>query len=238
MTNAFEAAGNRIKGSSLAMWFCLAALAMFVIGVNHFYEDTYSSRYGIEFLESRFGVTPATNEFTYWTMSLSPQVGQIVFSLFFLADTRKNKWALAVFAFCFLVDYSPDVWYRSSQHLFDGMGVFLVSNFITLLYFTVGCELFITVGFGLTAVLLPSAIVQLRRLMSTLWDAIFPETETNGKKNIDSPLGHNQKSQSSSKLPPQQQLHQQPNRNEGNGRTQLSREEMERLMAQGRDRRE
>lgn len=166
MANVFDDVGNKIKGGPFVLWVCLLCMAMFVIGVAHFIEDTVSSRNGLALLEQTFLIKPVNINFVYWTLSLTPQIGQTVLSYMFFLDRKKNKWALALAIAFFLVDFISDVEDRSNQHFLPvGGGVnldstTLVASILTLMAFTVGSELFLSVSTGMFLTLFRDAIKQ------------------------------------------------------------------------------
>jgi len=161
MSNVFSETARRIKTNKVVILFFLASLTMLLIGINHFIEDTLSSLYGIQQLETIFGIIPATYPITYWTMSLAPQVAQIIFVYVYMVNTKANRWALALAISAFAVDFIADAWYRSSGQFLESPGSFLVASALTFVYFTMGSELFITIGMGLTLELLGPAGGQL-----------------------------------------------------------------------------
>lgn len=168
MSNLFEQVSAKIRDSSFVIWVQFLAMAAFMIGLVHFFEDTASSRMGLAQLETAFGMKPAIYPIAYATMSLAPQVGQVVFMYMWLVNRRKNWWALVVAALFFLVDFIADVQARSGGTLFPVGGgaeaepiVLLVTSLITLLYFTIGSELFITAGVGLSLELFNDSLQQL-----------------------------------------------------------------------------
>lgn len=168
MSDLFALASRRIKDSYLAIWVFVASVAMLVIGANHFIEDTLSSRYGLAQLELVFGIIPVSYPLTYWTESLAPQIGQIVFGYMFLTDSKKNRWAGLLFILFLGIDFFADSWYRSNQQLFASPEQAFASIAITLGYFTIGSELFITVGFGMVAELFVPFLIQTKRLVRSI----------------------------------------------------------------------
>jgi len=177
MTNVFQAAYSRLKNSTLIVWIAFAAIILFFSSLNLFIEDAKSSRDGIALLELAFGVQPVNYAITYWTMSVLPQVVQIVFMYMFLVDIRKNWWAAAVVVVFFLIDFISDVQDRSNQHLFPldgGVNVdatTMSAVLLTFLFFTLGSELFMTASVGLLLEIFPDALEQTARLWARVRDA-------------------------------------------------------------------
>lgn len=195
-TNIFTEVAHKIKNNKIVILFFLASVAMLASGINHFIEDTISSLYGIQELEATFGVIPATYQITYWTMSLAPQLAQVVFAYLYMVDGRKNKWALWMTIAALVVDFVADAWYRSNQQLLERPGVFIVASVLTLVYFTIGSEVFITVGGGLTLELLGPALHQFAVFVNYTLDEVMkpstqrrPSSPQNNRRSVPQP-GH------------------------------------------------
>jgi len=178
MANLFEAVADRIRNSYIVIWIFFLSVAMLLIGLNHFAEDTYSSYMGIQWLQESFGLIPASWDLTYWTMSVAPQVAQVIFGYMFIVDMKNNRWAFWAGLVAFLIDFGTDIWYRSNQGLFTSPATFLVTCAITFAYFTIGSEGFVTVGLGLVIQLLGPFIVQTRKLFEAIGDAITDPVST------------------------------------------------------------
>jgi len=175
MTNVFADVAQHIRQNKVVILFFLASLTMLLIGINHFYEDTLSSLYGIQELETIFGINPASHSITYWSMSLAPQVAQVVFIYMFLVNPRKNRWALVIAIAALLMDFVADAWYRSNGQFLSNPGAFLAACSLTLVYFTVGSEMFVTVGLGLTLELLGPAVSQTRDFIESTMSHVRPK---------------------------------------------------------------
>lgn len=139
---------------------------MFLIGVNFFIEDVESSRNGIAQLEAVFGVKPVNYSITYISLSIAPQVAQVVLIYLYLTDPKKNWWALAVAGLFFALDFVSDLQDRSGGHFIPASGGINFDKYtavaagFTLLAYTIGSELFISVSIGLFLVLLADSIKQ------------------------------------------------------------------------------
>lgn len=168
--------------SYMAILVFLLSLGMLAIGINHFVEDTYSSFIGIGMLESEFGLKPVSWEFTRWTMSLAPQVAQIIFFYLFLLNKRKNRWAFWIAFGFFFMDFFADVWYRSDGQIFSSLPAFTISFLMTIIYFTFGSEMFISIGFGLSLAMLKPFINQFKDFAMGLVDSITPGEEKSKPK--------------------------------------------------------
>lgn len=184
MANVFENLASSMRNSKIVIWVWLASMAMFVVGANHFREDLQSSYTGIRMLEEAFGMNPVSWDFTYWTMSLAPQVAQIVFTYLFMSNTKKNRWAIFVAMLALWVDFFADTWYRSNGLIGTDLGASIVSIILTLAFFTIGSELFLTVSFGILLELAAPTWTQFANSVGELKDAM-----SGGKKATHTPKG-------------------------------------------------
>ena len=157
MTDIFESVATKYRNTPSVIVLFLASVLMLIIGTNHFLEDTYSSYLGLKGIELVFNMNVQIFDWTYWTMSLAPQIASIVFFYMYLADTNK-KWAFWVSIVCQAIDFLADVWYRSNGAVFQNVPVTIVSFLLTFGYFTLGSEIFLTVGAGLVIKLFAPAI--------------------------------------------------------------------------------
>lgn len=180
MNRVFDEFSSRLKGQPIVLWITMLAMTMFVIGAAHFIEDAISSHNGIITLEEVFDINPVNLKFVYWTLALTPQIGQTVLSYMWLTDRSKNRWALWVALGFFVIDFVFDLQDRSNNHFLPlerevlANGVLgpainidaqtMVAAMFTLLAFTVGSELFITVSIGLFLTLVKDAIGQAAKL--------------------------------------------------------------------------
>lgn len=172
MENVFENAAQKVKNSRIVIWVFIASFAMLLIGANHFWEDTLSSYYGIKMLEESYGLKPTTYDLTYWTMSFAPQIAQVVLAYIYMSNPRKNRWALLGVIVALFFDFFADTWYRSDSAMFNSVGTAVISILLTFIYFTIGSELFITIGLGLTLELAPPFFVQGIDFFDQLFDSI------------------------------------------------------------------
>lgn len=164
MSNLFDRVATRIKDSPAVLYVMFLMVLMLLIGINHFVEDTYSSYYGIKELELRFGMVPASYALTYFSLSLTPQVGFVVF-MYLYGHEQKNVYLFGGVAFM-LIDLISDVQYRSNGVLFPFAGeVFNWSNVLaaflfTLTAYTIGSEVFISISLGMIVSLAIPSITQ------------------------------------------------------------------------------
>lgn len=160
MADMYSNVASKYRNSPAVVFLFIASLAMLGIGIWLFSEDTYSSKLGLEQLTT-FGINVQIFEFTYWVMSVAPQIASIVFFYIYLSDTSK-KWALAASIVCQGADFFADAWYRSDQKLFSDPKATAISIIITGAYFSIGSEVFISVGFGLVLNLFAPALQIIR----------------------------------------------------------------------------
>jgi hypothetical protein len=157
MSDIFENVANKYRNTPSALVLFIAAICMLIIGSNHFAEDTYSSYAGLKSIEEHFHLQIQVFNWTYWTMSIAPQIAGVVFFYMYLANTDK-KWALAVSVGSQFVDFLSDLWFRSNGAAFTNWNVTVVSAILTFAFFTVGSEMFVTFGAGLSIKLAPHAL--------------------------------------------------------------------------------
>ena len=157
MSDIFENAASKYRNTPSALILFIASLAMLVIGINHFAEDTYSSYLGLVSLEQAFRMNVQIFDWTYWTMSIAPQVASVVFFYIYMSNTNK-KWSLWVSFISQAIDFFADVWYRSDGTVFQNGQVAVVSCLITFAYFTLGSEVFVSFGAGLCIKLFAPAL--------------------------------------------------------------------------------
>lgn len=148
MSDIYQSVANKYKGSPSAVVLFILAFIMFVLGINHFVEDTYSSYYGLKALESAYGLRVQIFDWTYWTMSLAPQIASMVFFYMYLSDTTQRKFLYLTLG-AQAMDFFADSWYRSGGNLFGGVEVFSIASLLTFIYFSVGSEFFLSVGGGI-----------------------------------------------------------------------------------------
>ena len=156
MSDIFESVANKYKNSPSVIVLFIAALAMLIVGINHFAEDTYSSYLGLKAIETMFDMNVQIFDWTYWTMSIAPQIASIVFFYMYLTNTDDKQY-LAISLFAQAVDFFADTWYRSNGIMLSDLKVGLISSALTFAYFTIGSEVFLSVGAGLCLKLFPHA---------------------------------------------------------------------------------
>ncbi len=160
--NLFQRVEEWAEGPFI-FWVFIAACFTWGIGANHFMEDTYSSFLGIQEVEIIYDLIPATWALTYWTMSLAPQFGQIIFTYLYLSDTRQNSWALWVSGGLFVMDFVADLYHRSHGNVNLDTRTAFAAGF-TLVYFTFGSEVFITVSTGIILTTFPKAVIAFKKM--------------------------------------------------------------------------
>ena len=168
INNLFILVHKKTEGALTIIVF-LSSITMFLIGVNLFAEDTYTSYMGLQAYQATFGLTLNAWPITFWSESLLPQVGQIVFFYIFFSDMKHNWWALLIALGLLVVDFYADIYYRTGGILSiegDNMRRTIAGGVITFFYFTVGAELFISIGFGLAMTTMAPAIKNFKNLVT------------------------------------------------------------------------
>lgn len=146
--NIYELVARRYEKNPIAILLFIASFLMLGIGLWLFVEDTYSSKIALENIQQQFGVRVQIFDFTYWIMSLAPQIASIIFAYMYMSNRKEHKWGLfALIAQA--ADFAADMWFRGNGQLLNDPKVFLISGLMTLLYFSIGSEFFISIGFGL-----------------------------------------------------------------------------------------
>ncbi len=168
MTNIFEQIRVKWQNSPYIIYIFLLALFILLGGIILFFEDGKSSRDGFEQLEQAFNVSFGNWPITYWVIGFIPQVAQVFFLYLFMMDPKKNYWALGIVAAFFAIDFVSDIQDRSNQQLFplDGSApqlftpAIFVSALYTIMFITIGSELFISASIGVLLVTWPHALAQ------------------------------------------------------------------------------
>lgn len=168
----FDSVVNYVRGSPLAAWLFLLSIVMLAVGINGFIEDTNSSYAGVQQLEKAFNITAASWKPTYLLMSLFFQVLSVVGFFFYLSDRQKYWVWLWVSFGSQVIDFFADVWYRSNGQVFQSIGVLVVSAILTFVFFTVGSEVALTLGLGLTSKLFVEGMTQLAIIFKNMMTGI------------------------------------------------------------------
>lgn len=168
INNLFILVHKKTEGALTVIVF-LSSITMFLIGINLFAEDTYTSYMGLQAYQATFGLTMNAWPITFWSESLLPQVGQVVFFYIFFSDMRKNWWAALVAIGLLVVDFYADIYYRTNGLISfepDMIRRTVAGGIVTFFYFTIGAELFISIGFGLAMTTMAPAIKNFKKLVS------------------------------------------------------------------------
>lgn len=164
MSNIFQKIGKKMDGVAFVV-FIIAALAI-IIGLIGTVEDTTSSKIGLEKLMMHYDLELISYEFVALAIALAPQVGQVLFGYVYLADMN-NRWALwAAFGF-FSIDFISDLYHRTAGEIAADERT-LVAALFTLLYFTIGSEMFVTFGFGVFMEVSEDAAAQFNKFVRSL----------------------------------------------------------------------
>jgi hypothetical protein len=158
--NMYDGFADKFRNSPVIIFYFIISCVMLFIGCWLFVEDTVSSKLGLEQVQLAYNMNVQIFGWTYWIMSLAPQVASIIFASIFFA-TGEKKYGVAALI-CQGADFLADQWYRSNGNMLNDPMVFLISGLLTFFYFSIGSELFITVGFGLTLKLFKPAVIRWR----------------------------------------------------------------------------
>ncbi len=170
INNLFLTVHRKTQGSLTIVTF-LFSMTMLLIGINLFIEDTHTSYMGLQEYQAHFGLSLAIWPITYWSESLVPQVGQIVFFYVFFSDMKKNWWAALIALSLLMVDFYADLYHRTQGSLSFSTLMeerTVAGAVITLFFFTIGAELFISMGWGIALTTLAPAINQTKRIIGDI----------------------------------------------------------------------
>lgn len=161
MSNSFQDLRDYFKSNPAVVAVALLGLSALIVGINHFAEDQISSYWGVQWLAEAWGLRPFSYPLTAFTMSVFPSIGQSLCIYLGIVDIRRYWWVVPLGIGFFVMDTAPDVWYRSNELLFNSWQQTLGSLYITLVYFTIGSEGFMSVGLGVFMATAGPALVQL-----------------------------------------------------------------------------
>lgn len=173
------------------------SLLMFILGVSTLsiglalsWQDLMSSKIGLEMFKQAFGVSLTMYPWMIYVMSITPQIAQMVFVAIWGLDTSKWWWLVAAILW-FLLDFLSDVQYQSGGTLFPNMrdvnvgAPAIAGSAVSIIWFTVGAELFIVVGSALTFTLLVPAIHEFKRIWREMRRELASEPSERGRKRQD-----------------------------------------------------
>lgn len=130
MTNLFRTVNRRLEDSPVIILVMLFAFCGLIAGGLSYGEDYISSYLGVQEIEQRFSVVPATFAFMYFVVSAVPQLGSTIFGYIYLSDTSQ-RWAMATVAILETIDFSVDLYHRADHgrilsaawaYIVDGVG--------------------------------------------------------------------------------------------------------------------
>lgn len=193
--NFYDSIHDYVKGTTMAAWVFWLSMVLLLIGINNFWEDTYSSYIGVQQIEKTFQVKAVSWWVTYVGMSLAFQVITVLAGVAYLSD-RKKYWLAGYIAIgAQLIDFVADVWYRANG-VWVGWASVSVSFVLTFVFFTVGSEVALTVGLGLVARLLVEGLAQTGILVRNMFAGIgrlaqiLASGEATGKGSTHSDITH------------------------------------------------
>lgn len=217
-SNLWDTLSSKVRGGPMSLGLCVIGILSLLIGLILSYEDLMSSYVGIQSLESVFGVVAVSADWVRYVMALAPQIGQIVFISLWSLDTSR-RWALVAGVAWFLLDFISDVQFRSGGAFLPGTGgielgtTTLVSAGMTVIYFTVGAEMFIVAGAAIAVSLFPDAVRQAGILRASTKRAINESRQEWNRAGRDTGSGRNtgqSRSTPRRDVPTGQPLRQQP----------------------------
>jgi len=148
INNLFLTVHRKTQGSLTIVTF-LFSMTMLLIGINLFVEDTHTSYMGLQEYQAHFGLSLAIWPITYWS----------------------NWWAAIIALSLLMVDFYADLYHRTQGSLsFSTLTEerTVAGAVITLFFFTIGAELFISMGWGIALTTLAPAINQTKRIIGDI----------------------------------------------------------------------
>ena len=130
MTNLFRTVNRKLEDSPVIILVMLFAFCGLIAGGLSYGEDYISSYLGVQEIEQRFSVVPATFAFMYFVVSAVPQLGSTIFGYIYLSDTSQ-RWAMVTVAILETIDFSVDLYHRADHgrilsaawaYVVDGIG--------------------------------------------------------------------------------------------------------------------
>lgn len=165
-----------LKDSPMILLVWLFFLAMFISGCFQFYEDTLSSKYGNDWIALTYGVIPFSSALMGWIVAVVPQIAQITGSYILLAYSGDNgktekgnmyvRMAMLMTPVFFLLDIGSDIFYRSNH--MASLTSIVIGIIYSITYYTIGSEIFVTLGFTFTVMLMFPALGQLGRIIARI----------------------------------------------------------------------
>ena len=149
MSNLFERGANKVRGSKLVIFIWFAFLVCFIASVALIVEDYWTSYEWYQSLPTK-KIFPATSI----AASLLPTLVTIVCTYMFAENTNRG-WALLAVFFAIFIDFYSDMSYKAGWTLgVDSMGEMngvniLYAGMETIILFTIGAELLLSMSFGM-----------------------------------------------------------------------------------------
>jgi hypothetical protein len=178
--NLWRTIREKITEGGGALWSWIIGMMMLMAGLVMMVEDFASTRAGLVLIQETYGVVVVATPGALFWMSVMPWIGQIGFLMIWSLDmtSRWRKAGLGLAVFFFLMDFVSDVQFRSANtFLVPGEGAnwnaqVAVSSLLTLIFFTIGSEVFTTAGFALAMTLFEPAITEFARLLAGVINAV------------------------------------------------------------------
>jgi hypothetical protein len=178
--NLWRTIKDKIMEGEGALWTFIIGLMMLIAGLVMMWEDFLSTRAGLVQIQAEYDVVVVAAAGALFWMSIMPWIGQIGFLTIWSLDmtSRWRKAGLGLAAFFFLMDFVSDVQFRSGgTFLVAGEGVQLtptvaVASLLTIIFFTIGSEVFVTAGFALTMTLFEPAATEFAKQIAGMINAV------------------------------------------------------------------
>jgi hypothetical protein len=158
----FKEAAQKIENSAFVVPITLIYLVMFVVALAIAFEDYSTTLAGYQAIPTR-----KINEWVIPCVALLPQIGQIGFAYLFVTDTGRG-WAILIALALFFADAYTDVICKTrTDHLV--LNDLSVTAFVeTVIIYTLGSEVMLTLSFGMLIRLLPFAIIQVKQFAARM----------------------------------------------------------------------
>lgn len=182
MSNFFDVFAKKFKDSPVVIWVHVLSWLLFFAGVMLTVEDVASSRYGIQMLEQTYGIKPVNYSIMYWVISIVPTLATVVFFYAYLVEPK--GWYIGVAAWFAIMDNIADIQMRTGGQFITAQGLnfdatTVIGGLLSLSFYTVGSELFLSTSVGLILVTFVYTVEQYKKQAILIGKAV-----TNAKREI------------------------------------------------------
>lgn len=155
--SAFKRMADNIRTSRFAILIVIVTAICFFISLGLAYEDYMSSYYGYSLFPTR-----KTNDFIIILAAALPQAGQVLFFYVFARSIDERRGAngiyLLIILLLFSFDLGTDVFYKANG---QAVWVWLLAVVESILLFTIGSEVLLSISFGILLEIIPDAFTQI-----------------------------------------------------------------------------